>query len=134
MTADDARTAWGALASLAGFFSLIGCGASGSALRVALSRRGAGGLTGRLVVARDLWMLGLLTATGALGVATAGVLLALLQWYGTDLDAVLAHLAVPVLLAYAGYAAQTAIVTMVAPIWLIARWRALDRSERQEGC
>lgn len=125
MSAETARLAWGALALASGACSAVGLVAALDALRVAIDRRRGGDYVGRLIAWRDLWMLGALALASALGVATALVLLALLRWYGPDLDRVLADLALPVLAAYAGYAAQTALVGLVAPVWLIARWRAL---------
>jgi hypothetical protein len=133
MTADSARLAWGFLAGVSAVCSLVGFVASLQALRVALGRRAMGGPLARLATTRDLWMLGALALSSALGLITAGVLIGLLGRYGPELEAVLARLAVPVLGAYLGYAAQTALVGTVAPVWLLARWRALDKAHERRG-
>lgn len=128
MDAELARLAWGLLAGLAGAASSIGAATSARAWLLAWRRRGLGGALGARVNRRDLAMLGALAVASALTLAVSVGLVALLPAYGPDLDAVLARLAVPILLLYAGFAVAVAIVSTVAPIWLIARWRTLDRA------
>jgi hypothetical protein len=91
------------------------------------ARRYARDGVARWLYLRDLWMLRALILLGVGGIAKALVLIALSRWYPRYLDPILATLGWPVFFAYLIDTLDTIIVTTVAPIWLVARYRAQQR-------
>lgn len=126
MTAEAARISWGVLAALGGVASFVGLVFSWRGYKRARGRYARDGVA-RTIYRRDLGMMIALVAVGAGGIVKALLLLALVRWYGHDLDPILANLGVPVFGAYLIDTLNTMVVTTLAPIWLSALYRAQDR-------
>ena len=126
MSVDTARLTWGVLAGFAGLVALAGLVLASRAIPIAHRRRLFYQYPTQtyIVATRDLLILCAVAISSAMGLVTSGILIWLLCQYGPELDAVLEHLAVPVMLAYAGYAATTTLTGLVIPVWLLARLRA----------
>ncbi len=133
MSSDAARLAWGVLAIVGGLAWMVGLVASARAIGVAWSRWQVfrDGVS-RRITRRDLIMLGLLATASLFGIATSVMLVGLTALYGPDLDAVLEHLAIPVMATYIGYTLSSTLVGAIAPIWIVARWRGA-RPVRKKG-
>lgn len=126
MSATGARVAWGTLAAIGGIFSFVGLIYSARGHKRA-SRRYARDGVARWLYLRDLWMMRALVLLGAGGITKALVLIAMARWYPRYLDPILAAFAWPVFGVYLIDTVNTMIVTTVAPIWLVALYKAQQR-------
>lgn len=128
MTATEARIAWGFLAAVGGCFSFAGMACSFHGYKYARRRYHGIDHVALWIYRRDVGMTVALVAVGVGGLSKALLLIALARWYPQYLDPVLAALFWPIFAAYAIDTLDTMIVTTVAPIWLMALYKARQRS------